>query len=60
MTRKNNIDKKSTDSYSFGYNKGVLDYLSYRAQKSLDFIIPHLKPDIQVLECGCGQGVATF
>jgi len=38
MTRKNNIDHNTTNSYSFGYQKGVLDYLTYRAQKSFDFI----------------------
>jgi len=60
VTRKNNIDQNTTDSYSFGYRKEVLDYLTYRAQKSLDFILPHLKPDMEVLECGCGPGVVTF
>lgn len=60
MTSKNKIDQKSTDSYSFGYKKGVLDYLTYRAQKSFDFILPHLKPEMEVLECGCGPGVVTF
>ncbi|MHA1974085.1 MAG: methyltransferase domain-containing protein [Candidatus Hodarchaeales archaeon] len=60
MKRKNNIDQKTGDDYSFGYNKGVLDYLICRAQKSFDFILPHLKPELEVLECGCGPGVVTF
>lgn len=59
MTRKNKIDHNTTDSYSFGYQKGVLDYLTYRAQKSFNFILPYLKPEIEVLECGCGPGVVT-
>ena len=60
MTRKNNIDHNTMDSYSFGYQKGVLDYLTYRALKSFDFILPRLKPEMEVLECGCGPGVVTF
>jgi len=60
MTRKNKIDHNTTNSYSFGYKKGVLDYLTYRAQKSFDFILPYLIPEIEVLECGCGRGVVTF
>ena len=60
MKRKNNIDQNTKDDYSFGYQKGVLDYLSYRALKSFDFILPYLRPDMEVLECGCGPGVVTF
>lgn len=60
MKRKNNIGQITKDEYSFGYQKGVLEYLIYRAQKSFDFILPYLKPDIEVLECGCGAGTVTF
>ena len=60
MKRKNSIDQNTKDDYSLGYQKGVLDYLSYRALKSFDFILPYLRPDMEVLECGCGPGVVTF
>jgi len=60
MTRRINKDQNTTDCYSFGYRKDVLDYLTFRAQKSFDFILPYLKPEIEVLECGCGPGVVTF
>ncbi len=60
MNKKSNIDQESTDVYSFGYQKGVIDYLIYRAQKSVDFILPHLNPGMEVLECGCGPGAVTF
>ncbi len=60
MKGKNNIDQKTGDDYSFGYKKGVLDYLSYRAQKSFNLILPYLRPDMDVLECGSGPGVVTF
>ena len=49
-----------TKGYSFGYTEGMLDYQSYRALKSLDFVLPHLRPDMSVLECGSGQGITTF
>ncbi len=60
MMIKKNIDQNDTDEYSFGYQKGVLDYLIYRAQKSFYFVLPYLKPDSEVLECGCGPGTVTF
>ncbi|NIP29526.1 MAG: hypothetical protein GTO02_20855, partial [Candidatus Dadabacteria bacterium] len=46
--------------YSFGYHKELLSYLTFRAEKSLDFILPLIKRDMVVLECGCGPGVVTF
>ena len=60
MNRKNDIDQYTKDDYSYGYQGPVLEYLTYRAQKSLVFILPHLKPEIEVLECGCGPGITTF
>lgn len=46
--------------YSFGYDEGMLDYQTYRAIKSLDFIAPYLKPAVSVLECGSGPAAVTF
>lgn len=56
MTKIDNKDK----AYSFGYEEGMLDYQTYRAVKSLDFILPYLKPGMRVLECGSGPGAVTF
>jgi len=60
MNEKNNVDKNTREGYSFGYKEGMLDYLTYRALKSLGFVLSYLRPDMAVLECGCGHGVATF
>lgn len=60
MSETNDINKNSREGYSFGYEEGMLDYQSYRALKTLGFVLPYLKPDMAVLECGSGHGVATF
>jgi ubiquinone/menaquinone biosynthesis C-methylase UbiE len=60
MKRKKNINLSASDDYTFGYQRSVLDYLTYRANKSFDFVLPHLKPGMAVLECGCGPGIVTF
>lgn len=60
MKRKKNINLSARDDYTFGYQRCVLDYLTYRAKKSFDFVLPHLKPEMDVLECGCGPGIVTF
>ena len=60
MSDKNDTDKNTREGYSFGYEEGMLDYQSYRALKTLGFVLSYLKPDMAVLECGSGHGVATF
>lgn len=60
MKRKKDIIPGASDDYTFGYDRSVLDYLTYRAKKSFDFVLPHLKPGMEVLECGCGAGIVTF
>ncbi len=60
MKGKNNIHRNTGDNYSLGYEKVVLDYLSYRALKSFDFVLPYLRAEMKVLECGCGPGTVTF
>jgi len=54
------MNKNTREDYSFGYEEGMLDYQSYRALKSLDFVLPYLRPGMAVLECGSGPGVTTF
>jgi len=54
------LNSETTENYSFGYSRGIIDYLTYRAKKSLDFILPYLSPEMNVLECGCGPGAVTF
>jgi len=60
MKRKKDINPGARDDYTFGYDRSVLDYLTYRAKKSFGFVLPHLKPGMDVLECGCGPGIVTF
>jgi len=60
MNREKDIDPSAGDDYTFGYHRHVLNYLTYRAKKSFDFVLPHLKPEMEVLECGCGPGIVTF
>jgi ubiquinone/menaquinone biosynthesis C-methylase UbiE len=60
MKSKKDIHLGARDDYTFGYQRSVLDYLTYRAKKSLDIVLPHLKPEMEVLECGCGPGIVTF
>ena len=54
------LNSENTEYYSFGYSQGMLDYLTYRAKQSLEFILPYLSMDMNVLECGCGPGAVTF
>ena len=43
--------------YSAGYDPMVLQGLARRsAARDAAFFVPHLKPDMQVLDCGCGPG----
>ncbi len=60
MNKEKNINLTTRDDYTFGYHKYVLDYLTYRGKKSFDFALPHLTPEMEVLECGCGPGIVTF
>jgi len=60
MSDKNDRDNNTREGYSFGYKEGMLDYQSYRALKTLGFVLSYLKPNMTVLECGSGHGVATF
>lgn len=46
--------------YSAGYDPMVLQGLARRsAARDAAFFVPHLKPDMQVLDCGCGPGGIT-
>ena len=60
MNRKKDVNPGAGDDYTFGYDRSVLDYLTFRAKKSFGFVLPHLRPGMDVLECGCGPGVVTF
>jgi len=43
--------------YSFGYNENMINQLKKReALKDAAFLLPYLKANISLLDCGCGPG----
>ena len=51
---------KRENKYAFGYERNVVDYLRFRAKRCADFVLPHLRPGIRLLDCGCGPGTITM
>jgi SAM-dependent methyltransferase len=50
-----------TEIYTPGYTRTVLDIYSRRTLESHGaFFIPHLRPGMAVLDCGCGPGSITL
>ena len=49
------------DSPFYGYNVGVIQdqYAGRGAESVVGFFLPHLKPGMSVLDCGCGPGTIT-
>jgi ubiquinone/menaquinone biosynthesis C-methylase UbiE len=46
--------------YVIGHTKGVTNILSGRsAARSMAFLLPHLRPDMHILDVGCGPGSIT-
>jgi ubiquinone/menaquinone biosynthesis C-methylase UbiE len=57
-TSKESFEKH--EAYSAGYDPLVLQGLARRsAARDAAFFVPHLKPDMHVLDCGCGPGGIT-
>ncbi len=53
-------DEKPDSHYTHGYGDSG-DRFSYRtATVDADFFLPHLKPEMSVLDCGCGSGSITI
>lgn len=52
---------KTTNKYSMGYNEKFVDMLKQRtAETYAKFLLPYLKPNFKVLDCGCGPGSMTI
>jgi ubiquinone/menaquinone biosynthesis C-methylase UbiE len=51
---------KRESKYAFGYKYGIVDYLRFRGKRSADFVLPHLRPGMRLLDCGCGPGTITI
>lgn len=47
-------------SYTIGHKEGPLAYMRLRtAERSCSFFRHHIRPDSQILDCGCGPGSIT-
>lgn len=52
------MDKKET--YTAGYSDVAIRYMKRRhAARDAAFLLPHLKPGMHLLDCGCGPGTIT-
>jgi ubiquinone/menaquinone biosynthesis C-methylase UbiE len=48
------------DTYTPGYSEVALRYMKRRhAARDAAFFLPHLKPGMKLLDCGCGPGTIT-
>jgi ubiquinone/menaquinone biosynthesis C-methylase UbiE len=53
--------QKSSERYLHGYEEWTREWMSQRtAARELAFALPHLRPGMQVLDCGCGPGSITI
>ena len=51
---------QTTERYTPGYSPLVVQYMSRRrAERDAAFLLPHLRPGMSVLDCGCGPGTIT-
>ncbi len=50
---------KREGKYAFGYKCGLVDYLRFRGKRCAGFVLPHLRPGMRLLDCGCGPGTIT-
>lgn len=52
--------KTESATYTHGHHASVIRSHSWRtAQNSIAFLLPHLKPDMKILDIGCGPGTIT-
>lgn len=52
--------KTESATYTHGHHASVVRSHSWRtASNSIGFLLPHLKPDMRILDIGCGPGTIT-
>jgi ubiquinone/menaquinone biosynthesis C-methylase UbiE len=53
--------RKDNERYLHGYEEWTRTWMSQRtAARELAFAVPHLRPGMDVLDCGCGPGSITI
>jgi SAM-dependent methyltransferase len=51
---------RRAETYTHGYDARWIDFIGRRrAAEDLAFLLPHLRPGLRVLDCGCGPGSLT-
>lgn len=54
-------DRYAGECYSHGYHPAIVGSYTLRtAENSAAFLLPHLRPDAEVLDVGCGPGTITL
>ncbi len=52
---------EQSERYVHGYEQWTRDWMAQRtATRELAFLVPHLRPGMTVLDCGCGPGSITI
>jgi len=53
--------RMNPESYTPGHTQNATDFMSRRSLESHgQFFVPHLRPGLSVLDCGCGPGTITL
>ncbi|KAF4186721.1 hypothetical protein CNMCM7927_005108 [Aspergillus lentulus] len=54
------MEKKESATYTHGHHPSVLRSHTWRtAANSAAYLLPHLRPDMHILDIGCGPGTIT-
>ena len=52
--------KSESATYTHGHHASVLRSYTWRnAANSASYLLPHLRPDMRILDIGCGPGTIT-
>jgi ubiquinone/menaquinone biosynthesis C-methylase UbiE len=55
------MSKRGEEVYTFGYSPTATQIMAARnAKTNAAFFVPHLRTDMEVLDCGCGPGSITL